>query len=258
MAWFWRLGMGVCLCVVSACGGESTSDNGASGSGGSGGSTGGSGGSVTGGSGGTGGGVTGGSGGTAGANECASLANLNPPAVGFKAAFQAGSDTITQVTPTSLGFSSTTFQWIGPDLTQRFAVGEAVQLGIQEGWQFVAGMSFTAEAYTDFGFVAQAIPELPYYGPKLTYAVQCTFPTGNGCGTEPGTGSVYAVEATTGAGALVIQVGETKNLVNWDITNVGNGQYPGSSGNDCVVEAAFSGAITAIGPALDIGGDAGG
>jgi hypothetical protein len=60
---------------------------------------------------------------------------------------------------------------------------------------------------------------------------------------------VYSVEATTGAGALVILVGETKSLVGWEITNVGNGQYPGyGDGSGCIVEAAFAGAITALGP----------
>lgn len=240
MAWFWRVGLGLCL-LVSACGGESTSE---------GSSAGGSGGTSTGGSGGTG---DGGRGGTAGANECASLADPNPPQVGFNNPPTPGAATIIAVTPTSLEFAGATFLWIGPDLTQRFAVGDSVELGTQGPWNYVTGGSYTAETYHDFGFVAQDIPELPYYGPKLTYAVQCTFPTGIGCGTEPVTGSVLAVEATTGAGALVIPVGETKNLVGWDITNVGNAQFPGSSGEDCILEAAFVGTITAIGPALDGG-----
>jgi hypothetical protein len=180
---------------------------------------------------------------------------LNPPHVGFDAAPQNGSsEAITAVTPTSIEFANRTFEWVGPDLTSRFTVGENVTIGVEGNWHYVAGGSYTAEAYTDFGFVKQDIPPLPYYGPKLTYAPQCTFPTGNGCGTEPGTGTVYQVEATTGAGALVILVGETKSLVGWDVTNIGNGQYPGSSSNECRVEAAFSGVITALGAALDPGG----
>jgi hypothetical protein len=241
------------LCsFLCACGGESTNDTGANGGGGS--STGGtsSGGTSTGGTS-SGGSSTGGAstGGTGGTDECASLATLNPTPVGFETPPELlGDKTVVSVTATALETSAGTLRWSGPDLTGKFTVGESVVVGIEDGWHYVEGVSNVAAAYYDFGFVTELdIPDPPAAGPSLVYASQCTFQESPGaCGSAPGTGQVYAVEATTGAGALVIQVGETKSLVGWEITNVGNGQYPGYGNDECHVEAAFAGSITALGP----------
>lgn len=245
---------------LCACGGESSNDTGNGGTSSGGTSSGGtsSGGTSSGGasSGGTSSGGTS-SGGTAGStSECESLATLNPTQVGFATTPQLGQHTVLSVAPTSLETSGGTLAWVGPDLTTKFSVGESVVVATQDGWDYVEGQTNVACAYYDFGFVTELdIPDPPPVGPSLVYATQCTFEESpGGCGRPPGTGQVYAVEATTGGGPLVIQVGETKSLVGWEITNVGNGQYPGYGSEDCIVEAAFTGAITALGPST-IGGN---
>jgi hypothetical protein len=236
--------------ILCACGGESTNDTSpASGGSSSGGSS--TGGASTGGSS-TGGSSTGGTstGGTGGTDECASIATLDPTEVGFETPPELGQKTVIGVTPTSLETTAGTLLWSGPDLTAKFAVGESVMVGLKDGWHYVEGVSNVAATYRDFGFVTELdIPDPPPAGPSLVYATQCTFEESpGGCGGPPGTGQVYAIEATTGAGPVVIQVGETKSLVGWEITNVGNGQYPGYGSEDCIVEAAFAGSITALGP----------
>ncbi len=250
---------------LSACGGKSSSD-GSSGSGGT--SLGGSGGTSLGGSGGT---SLGGSGGTSlggsggvGGDECTAelqkQATLDGPPVGFDALpGTPGPFVVAAVLPNEIqlsvsGDTSTfSFSWVGPDLTGKFTKGETVSIGNQEGWDFVSGSTHTAAARRDFGFVAPSqIPDIPLYGPHLDYAPQCSFLEGGGaCGQPPAPVTILALEATTGAGALTIALGDTQSLVDWDITNVNNVQFPGYGGEDCVLEAAFTGIITAVGPALD-------
>lgn len=257
------------LVFMLGCGGSSTSDSssggagGSAGAGASGGTAGAGGVGGTGASGGSGG--SSGSGGSAGsANECSAelrqQASLSGPPIGFDGSSTGpGSAVVAAAHADGLeltlgpGGGILKFRWVGPDLSSRFAVGEMVQIGNQQGWDFVAGDAHTAAAWREYGFVAPVeIPDVPYYGPKLSLAPQCTFlEGGGGCGQPPGTVTVLAVEATTGAAPVLIRHGDSGELVGWSITNVNNVQYPGYSSEDCVVEAGFAGTITALGPALD-------
>lgn len=244
--------------VVVACGGQSTSD-GSGGSSGSGGATGGSGGAL-GGSGGTSVGGAGGAGGVECSAELQAKATLGGYAVGFEAlpgvpgpVMVASALADELVLSPGPGGGTFSFKWFGPDLSKKFANGEMVSVGSQDGWDYVAGDAHTAVARRDLGFVApQQIPAMPYYGPHLGYAAQCSYHEGAGaCGQPPASVSVFALEATTGAGALTIAFQDTETFMGWEITNVNNVQFPGYSSDDCVLEAGFSGVITAVGPALD-------
>ncbi len=216
--------------LVVACGGKSLND-GAGGSGaqaGSGGvgATAGSGGAgATAGSGGV--GATAGSGGSAG-NECSAdlkaKATLGGPDVGFGALPGSPNGAVVMnVSPSAIelslgpGGSPLLFKWAGPDLSGKFKKGEYVGFGEQNGWSYVSGDAWTAVAYRDFGFVApESIPEIPYYGPHLSYAPECTFMESSGaCGQPPSAVTLLAVEATTGAGVVSIGQGQTGELVGW-------------------------------------------
>lgn len=257
--------------VLSACGGQSTSD-GSAGSGGA--ATGGSGGTAVGGSGGTSVGGTagtsvGGSGGTSvggsGGVECDATiqqkASLGGPPVGFEALPGApGPVLVTEVLPNELklnpgpGGGTFSFKWAGPDLTKKFAQGQMVSVGSQDGWDYVSGDANTAVARRDDGFVAPTeIPDMPNYGPHMGYANQCSFVEATGgCGQPPAAVTVLALEATTGAGVVTIPASATETFMSWEITNVNNIQFPGYGSENCDVEAAFVGIITAVSPSMDM------
>ncbi|MCA9593413.1 MAG: hypothetical protein KC776_08880 [Myxococcales bacterium] len=252
--------------MLMACGGKSSSDGGGgsgaqAGSGGVG-ATGGSGGvGATGGSGATGG--MAGAGGSAG-NECSAElkqnATLGGPEVGFDSLPGSNESGIIQnVSSSALEISFGTvstllvFKWVGPDLSDKFTKGEGVGFGEQNGWSYVAGSAWVAAARRDFGFVAQSIPDLPYYpAPQLSYGTECTFKEGGGgCGQPGGTISLLSVDASTGAGVVSAGQGQTIDLLGWQIHNANSAQYPGYGSENCVVEAGFASVITAVGPALD-------
>jgi hypothetical protein len=253
--------VGLLATSLWACGGTSITDGNTGGDGSGGATTGGSGGATTGGSGGA---STGGSGGVGGLEcspEIQQKASLGGPPVGFDALPGApGPVLVVSALPDSLELNAGpdggtfSFHWVGSDLGQKFSKGEMVSIGNSDGWDYVMGNAYTAVARHDYGFVApDQIPDMPGYGPHLGYAPQCSFKEQSGaCNQPPAAVTVLALEATTGAGVVDIAFGATETFMGWEIDNANNVQFPGYSGNDCVLEAGFAGIITALGPALDM------
>jgi hypothetical protein len=287
------IGFGALLlsaCSLAACGGSTTIGNvdtgGSGGTAGSGGSAGTVGGCNcatgyhcqivsgsytcvpdpgTGGSGGTAGAAgAGGSGGTT-ATECSADlkagATLGGAQVGFGSSSPSGNAKVAQVAADSLELTSSStslkFNWVGPALTGHFSQGEPVEIGRQDGWDYVAGLSSVAAARRDYGFVAPPeIPPIPMLaGPHLAYGTECTFKEAQGgCGQAPGTVKLLTVDATTGAGIVSAGQRETVKIIDWQIHNDSSTQYPGYGSSSCVAEAGFASVIAALGPSPVNGG----
>lgn len=239
------LGMMMLAALLPACGGDVTEGSG--GSGGSGGAVG------NGGAGGSGGGT---------GDECTpdlkALASLNAPPLGFASTPSGpGTAVVAAVDPAGLdltlgaGGSVLRFDWLGPDLTAHFQVGETVSIGIGTGWHYVTGATAGLATIVDFSFVPPAtLPELPGNGPAIGFATQCTWvESGGGCGQPPATAAVLALEATWNGQTTTVPYDGTGEAGPWQIHNAGAVALPGYGSNDCAVEAAYQAAVTSLGPA---------
>jgi hypothetical protein len=154
----------------------------------------------------------------------------------------------------SLGLDGPTlrFDWVGPDLSEAFAVGEIVNIGINEtGWHFVNGTRMAA-ARQDSDFVApDALPSISqnFLGPELSFVAQCTFPDSfSGCGQPQQNATALAVSAKFASESTIIDFGTMGAIGGWQVHNVAAVQYPSYGNDQCVVEAEFRATVTALGP----------
>lgn len=208
----------------------------------------------TGGSGGSGGAMCEGGGGAGeggGVAECRALAHQNI-SVGFASPPAPGSYPIAAVTPNSLQIGGETLQWVGPDLTTRFTVGETITLGRTGEWDSVESATvrlatLKVGALGHLGFLQ------PPFGPVLAPAdSQCSYETPSHCSCELDGIALYRLSATMGDAVQSIAVGNTQSLGGWDITNGKSQQTFGASTFDCQGEDYFDAQLTLIGPAAPL------